>query len=72
MSQVSLVTSFSPHTNVLPLPPPRFQRLPHVGQFSSDDLVVPIAELLEMMERTGGGDAFVNIKFNIPTYTSAL
>jgi len=41
-------------------------------QFSPDDLVVPIAELLEMMERTGGKDAFVNIKFNIPTYTSAL
>ncbi len=41
-------------------------------QFRSDDLVVPIAECLEIMERTGGQDAFVNIKFMVPTYTSAF
>ncbi|GMH84776.1 hypothetical protein TrVE_jg5267 [Triparma verrucosa] len=41
-------------------------------QFNSDDLVVPIAEVLEMMERTGGPNAFVNIKFMVPTYTSAF
>ena len=37
-----------------------------------DDLVVEIAELLELMERTGGEEAFPNIKFMIPTYTSAF
>jgi hypothetical protein len=41
-------------------------------QFNSDDLVVPIAECLEALERTGGPNAFVNIKFMVPTYTSAF
>jgi len=39
-------------------------------QFDSDDLVVPIADCLELLERTGGENAFVNIKFMVPTYTS--
>lgn len=37
-----------------------------------DDLVVEIAELLELMESTGGDEAFPSIKFMIPTYTSAF
>ena len=41
-------------------------------QFKSDDLVVPIAEVLNMMEGCGGPNAFVNIKFMVPTYTSAF
>ncbi|GMI39409.1 hypothetical protein TeGR_g4370, partial [Tetraparma gracilis] len=41
-------------------------------QFNSDDLVVPIAECLTLMEQTGGPNAFVNIKFMVPTYTSAF
>jgi len=41
-------------------------------QFNSEDLVVPIAECLELLERTGGPNAFVNIKYTVPTYTSCF
>lgn len=31
-----------------------------------------ISETLEMFERCGGDDAFINIKYMIPTYESCL
>mmetsp|Transcript_22670 Transcript_22670/g.40483 ORF Transcript_22670/g.40483 Transcript_22670/m.40483 type:complete len:105 (-) Transcript_22670:282-596(-) len=31
-----------------------------------------IAETLELLERTGGEDAFINIKYMIPTYESCM
>jgi len=31
-----------------------------------------VAETLELMERTGGEDAFINIKYMIPTYESCM
>ena len=37
-----------------------------------DDLVVEIAETLELLEKTGGDTAFAAIKFMVPTYTSAF
>ncbi|KAL3656303.1 hypothetical protein V7S43_018875 [Phytophthora oleae] len=36
------------------------------------DLGGVIIETLEMLERTGGEDAFINIKYMVPTYESAL
>ena len=42
------------------------------GQYKSDDLVVSIAEVLELFEVTGGENAFANIKFMVPTYTSCF
>jgi len=31
-----------------------------------------ITETLQVLERTGGADAFINIKYMIPTYESCL
>ncbi|KAG1706078.1 hypothetical protein DVH05_002639 [Phytophthora capsici] len=41
-------------------------------QQRAQDLGEVIIETLEMLERTGGDDAFVNIKYMVPTYESAL
>ncbi|EEY54072.1 uncharacterized protein PITG_20286 [Phytophthora infestans T30-4] len=42
----------------------RQQRLQDLGEV--------IMETLEMLERTGGEDAFINIKYMVPTYESAI
>ena len=31
-----------------------------------------VGETLEVLERTGGEDAFINIKYMIPTYESCM
>ncbi|KAK1929323.1 Parkin coregulated protein [Phytophthora citrophthora] len=41
-------------------------------QQRSQDLGEVIMETLELLERTGGDDAFINIKYMVPTYESAL
>ncbi len=42
------------------------------GQRKKHNLGDLIAETLEMLERHGGPDAFINIKYMIPTYESCL
>uniref|UniRef100_H3HDV0 Parkin co-regulated protein n=1 Tax=Phytophthora ramorum TaxID=164328 RepID=H3HDV0_PHYRM len=41
-------------------------------QHRLQDLGEVISETLELLERTGGEDAFINIKYMVPTYESAL
>lgn len=41
-------------------------------QQRAQDLGEVIIETLELLERTGGDDAFINIKYMVPTYESAL
>ncbi|KAG7394969.1 hypothetical protein PHYBOEH_004410 [Phytophthora boehmeriae] len=41
-------------------------------QKRAQDLGEVVLETLELLERTGGEDAFINIKYMIPTYESAL
>jgi hypothetical protein len=42
------------------------------GQRKKTNLGDLISETLETMERHGGPDAFINIKYMIPTYESCL
>jgi hypothetical protein len=42
------------------------------GQSKKQNLGDLIAETLEVLERHGGPDAFINIKYMIPTYESCL
>jgi hypothetical protein len=42
------------------------------GQQRHDNLADLIAETLELLERTGGEDAFINIKYMVPTYESCV
>jgi hypothetical protein len=41
-------------------------------QQRAQDLGEVIIETLELLERTGGEDAYINIKYMVPTYESAL
>ncbi|RLN49240.1 hypothetical protein BBJ29_003884 [Phytophthora kernoviae] len=41
-------------------------------QQRAQDLGEVVLETLELLERTGGADAFINIKYMVPTYESAL
>ena len=40
------------------------------GQYKRENVGDLIQETLELMERYGGEDAFINIKYMIPTYES--
>lgn len=40
------------------------------GQYKRENIGDLIQETLELMERYGGEDAFINIKYMIPTYES--
>ena len=42
------------------------------GQYKQVRLAGLICETLELLEKTGGADAFYNIKYMIPTYESCL
>jgi len=42
------------------------------GQMKNMNLGVVIEETLNTLERTGGKDAYINIKYMIPTYESCL
>lgn len=42
------------------------------GQHRNDNLGDIILETLQLLERTGGEDAFVNIKYMVPTYESCV
>jgi hypothetical protein len=42
------------------------------GQQRQDNLADLISETLELLERTGGEDAFINIKYMVPTYESCV
>ena len=40
------------------------------GQKNNDDLGQLISETLNILEKHGGEDAFINIKYMVPTYES--
>jgi hypothetical protein len=42
------------------------------GQYKRENIGDLIQETLELMERYGGEDAFINIKYMIPTYESVV
>jgi len=42
------------------------------GQQKQENLADLISETLELLERTGGEDAFINIKYMVPTYESCV
>jgi len=42
------------------------------GQRKNEDINAAIIQALETLEKTGGAEAFVNIKYMIPTYESCL
>jgi hypothetical protein len=42
------------------------------GQRKGDNLGDVIQETLELMERHGGEDAYINIKYMVPTYESTM
>ena len=42
------------------------------GQRKKQNLSDLINETLEVMERTGGPEAYINIKYMVPTYQSAV
>lgn len=42
------------------------------SQMRGENVSDLINETLELMEKTGGEDAFINIKYLIPTYESCL
>lgn len=42
------------------------------SQMRGDNLADIINDTLEMLERYGGEDAFINIKYLIPTYESCM
>jgi parkin coregulated gene protein len=43
-----------------------------LGQRTNGNLGELVVETLEMLERTGGEDAYINIKYMIPTYESCV
>lgn len=42
------------------------------GQQKRENLIDLVNEALEVLEKTGGRDAYINIKFQIPTYESLV
>ena len=40
------------------------------GQWKNEDLGSAVLETLELLERTGGPHAFINIKYMVPAYES--
>jgi len=42
------------------------------GQRRGEDLAARVGEVLEALERTGGPDAFANIKYSVPTYETCM
>lgn len=42
------------------------------GQYKRENIGDLIQETLELLERYGGEDAFINIKYMIPTYESVV
>ena len=48
------------------------QNYPDYGQNKQVRLGELIGETLELLERTGGPDAFYNIKYMVPTYESCV
>eukprot|EP00933_Yihiella_yeosuensis_P038855 TRINITY_DN32793_c0_g1_i1.p1 TRINITY_DN32793_c0_g1~~TRINITY_DN32793_c0_g1_i1.p1 ORF type:complete len:129 (-),score=16.14 TRINITY_DN32793_c0_g1_i1:2-388(-) len=42
------------------------------GQRKRENMGDMVSETLELLERTGGEDAFINIKYMIPTYESCM
>ena len=42
------------------------------GQYKGSDICELISQTLEMMELNGGEDAYINIKYMIPTYESCM
>ena len=40
------------------------------SQFKGNDMSTAIMETLEVLEKNGGSNAFINIKYMVPTYES--
>ena len=45
---------------------------PDYSQHKQENIEDLIQDTLEMLERNGGEDAYINIKYMVPTYESCL